>query len=246
MKNEFIITPEMVAQMNDSLKQAQEFEEGMNERLEIATKKYNSLIGGLAQKTGYNFDFERFAGFISYHKINWKPLNSASFERLLHDFYKEEMNISNSFFDNNTPIDEKRILDIERKGKSMLGSSTPSHQVEVTGYDLGYSDTQLETLHKQLIERNFLTNTTKLEHFKNAFNGQDLVDFERLKWVKSYYASIFVWHLGHETPWQIAVKVFNNGSIDSLKNGYSPNNLLLSNKQKTAKLSLDSILKSLR
>lgn len=115
------------------------------------------------------------------------------------------------------------------------------------GYDLGYTVEQLETLHTKLIEGNFLDRNTQLEHFKNAFNGEVLAEeFEPLKWLKSYYASIFVYeYIGHKTPWQIVERVFDNGTSNSLKNAYNPKSLTLSDNQKNAKQSLDKIFKSL-
>ena len=131
MEKEFIITPEMIAQMKDAVRQMNEFEEGMRERVEIATKTYNSKVGNIKITSGgYEFEIERFLGYIGYHKIDWKPLNSASFESLMHDFYEEEMGIKNSRNKNGTPINEQRILDIERIGKAILHESTPSHQME--------------------------------------------------------------------------------------------------------------------
>lgn len=52
-----------------------------------------------------------------------------------------------------------------------------------TGFNLGYSETQLKALHKALICNNFLDNQTKEAHFINAFNGKVLINFERLKWI---------------------------------------------------------------
>lgn len=140
----------------------------------------------------------------------------------------------------------------DRQNESMrklreISTPTPPHQAEVKGFDLCLDDTQLENLHEKLIERKFLEKTTKLQDFKNAFNGEVLAeDFEPLKWKVNYYASIFVtYYIGHKTPWKVAAQVFDNGTIDSLKNAYKPKNGLLSDKQKNAKELLDKIFKSL-
>lgn len=130
--NEFIVTSEMVAQMRDAIKQMEEAKNGLSERVEAVAKFYNSKIARNLKITsgGYEFEIERFLGYIGYHKIDWKPLNSASFERLLYEFYKEEISIAKSCYENDMPINEQRILDIERIGKAILHESTPSHQVE--------------------------------------------------------------------------------------------------------------------
>jgi hypothetical protein len=112
------------------------------------------------------------------------------------------------------------------------------------GYDLGI-DTQLESIYNALIDK-FLDKNTKLGHFKNAFNGEPLIDFVKLKWRKQYYASIVIRHcVEHDTPWQNAVQVFDNGTVSSLKNAYKPDDPLLSKNQRNAKLLLDKIFKSL-
>ena len=51
------------------------------------------------------------------------------------------------------------------------------------GFNLGYSETQLKALHKALTDNNFLDNQTKEAHFINAFNGEVLTNFEKLKWI---------------------------------------------------------------
>ncbi len=61
--------------------------------------------------------------------------------------------------------------------------STPTPKKQQTGFNLGYSETQLIALHKALIDNNFLNNQTKEAHFINAFNGKVLTNFEKLKWI---------------------------------------------------------------
>ena len=51
------------------------------------------------------------------------------------------------------------------------------------GFNLGYSETQLKALHKALTDNNFLDNETEEAHFINAFNGEVLTNFRKLKWI---------------------------------------------------------------
>lgn len=59
----------------------------------------------------------------------------------------------------------------------------PNPTKQQTGFKLGYSKDQLKALHKALIDKNFLDNKTKDTHFINAFNGEGLTNFEKLKWI---------------------------------------------------------------
>ena len=152
------------------------------------------------------------------------------------------------FFDDLTKLFEYRkdVLALIIRELEPINTKTVKPQEPLKGYDLGLSEPQLETLHRKLIDGIFLDGNTKLEHFKNAFNGNVLVDFEQLKWKKNYYASIFVTHhIEHRTPWQVAERVFNNGSHTSLKSGYYSKSLTLSDNQIKAKESFDKILRSL-
>ena len=72
--------------------------------------------------------------------------------------------------------------------------STPT-PAEVKGYDLRLDDTQLETLHGELIKGKFLDEITNVEHFKNAFNGEVLKDFEPLKWTNPTMGAVFFFHI---------------------------------------------------
>lgn len=68
-----------------------------------------------------------------------------------------------------------------------------------TGFNLGYSETQLEALYKALIDGNFLFSNCNLDHFKNAFDGSVLKDYLPLKWKEPTKGSIFIrYHFSDE------------------------------------------------
>lgn len=151
------------------------------------------------------------------------------------------------FFDDLTELFwyRKEVLSMIIKELEPKNTKTKKPQKPPKGYYLGI-DTQLETIYKELMNNKFLDEKTKLEHFINAFNGEPLIDFVKLKWRKQYYASIVIRHcVEHDTPWQIAVQVFDNGTDTSLKSAYKPNDPLLSKNQIKAKELLDRIFKSL-
>lgn len=81
-----------------------------------------------------------------------------------------------------------------------ISTPTPPQQAEVKGFDLGYTDTQLENLHGELIKGKFLDGNTKLDHFKNAFNGKILVDFEPLNWSVPTMGAVFFFYFTNKKP----------------------------------------------
>jgi hypothetical protein len=133
---EWFLTKDMITQMVRCAEQAEAAKNGMRDRVQIAIKVHRSLIRLLVKETDIEFDFERFAGYISYRRIDWKPLNTASFERLMIEFYKEEKEIFVSSIQKNIPINEQRVLDIERRGKAII-----SQHLDLV---VGCTDTQLE------------------------------------------------------------------------------------------------------
>lgn len=67
-------------------------------------------------------------------------------------------------------------------------------QKQQTGFYLGLLQPQLETLHTELINNNFLAEC-EFTHFENAFNGKDLTgNFKKLEWIdetqRNHYVSI--------------------------------------------------------
>ncbi len=65
--------------------------------------------------------------------------------------------------------------------KQTMKKSSPQHQ---KGFDLGFSDKQLEKLYNELKEHRFIDIETNSKHFINAFNGKDLEEgFKPLKWI---------------------------------------------------------------
>jgi hypothetical protein len=112
----------------------------------------------------------------------------------------------NFVYENDTPFDQwhgeiiienmVKFIDFERNRLSNLTitrTATPPRKAEETGYKSIYSDKQLETLHGKLLG-NYLDRDTKLEHFKNAFNGEVLVDFKPLKWSNPTMGAVFFFH----------------------------------------------------
>ena len=79
--------------------------------------------------------------------------------------------------------DTENGLVIRGMYETLRPQPTPTTKAEVTGYGLGYTDTQLATLHGKLIEGKFLDGNTQLGHFINAFNGEVLEGFKPLKWI---------------------------------------------------------------
>jgi hypothetical protein len=89
------------------------------------------------------------------------------------------------------------------------------------GYYLGLSVPQLETLHALLIGK-FLDSNTSIDHFKNAFNCEDLKDFVKLKWIGSKAVlSLFVGLLNHDNKWKIAESIFENCDSRNLAKSFN-------------------------
>ena len=135
-------------------------------------------------------------------------------------------------FGTNTYLSEKLLKDIGSlfgKKKSVLAliikdlepknTNTGKPQEPPKGYYLGLSEPQLETLHRKLIDGIFLDRNTKLEHFKNAFNGEVLAEgFKQLKWLENKSVlSLFVGLINHKNKWKIAESVFENCDSGNLR-----------------------------
>ncbi|MFD2519885.1 hypothetical protein [Emticicia soli] len=92
---------------------------------------------------------------------------------------------------------------------------------KLLGYDLGFSEEQLNNLYFRLIEAGFLSTTTKLLYFINAFNGKVLCeDFEVIKWKSKTKGAIFIKHylVDEEAFWQRYDYLFEKGSYKQLLN----------------------------
>lgn len=77
--------------------------------------------------------------------------------------------------------------------------SSKKESKQQTGFNLGFSEPQLEALHQALIDKGYLDKNTKQAHFKNAFNGKELIDFEPLKWKVPTKGAIFIkYYFGDE------------------------------------------------
>lgn len=104
-------------------------------------------------------------------------------------------------------------------------ASTKKNKSDIsdTGFNLGYTDTQLETLRTALIDSKFLDSNTQLEDFKNAFSGEVLAeDFKPLKWIKNKSVlSLFVGLLNQENKWKIAKSVFENCDSRNLAKSFN-------------------------
>jgi hypothetical protein len=113
----------------------------------------------------------------------------------------------------------KSKLDTFQNGKS--ASNKPD--VSNTGFNLGYSDERLITLHTVLSDNNFLKKESNLDHFKNAFNGEVLAEgFEQLKWIKNKAVlSLFVGLLNDNNKWKIAQTVFENCNSRNLAKSFN-------------------------
>lgn len=82
-----------------------------------------------------------------------------------------------------SPIQYKRFLEIEESNLKNNKPAITKPDVPDTGFNLGYSGEQLTTLRTALTDNNFLEKESNLEHFKNAFNGEVLTNFKKLKWI---------------------------------------------------------------
>lgn len=100
-------------------------------------------------------------------------------------------------------------------------TKTGKPQEQPKGYYLGLSVPQLKTLHALLIGK-FLDSNTSIDHFKNAFNGEELKDFEPLKWIGSKAVlSLFVGLLNHDNKWKIAESIFENCDSRNLAKSFN-------------------------
>jgi hypothetical protein len=90
------------------------------------------------------------------------------------------------------PLDLDLMNTIQNRKPASSKKSKPN--ISDRGFNLGYTDTQLTALHKALIDNNFLDSQTEKAHFINAFNGKELTNFEKLKWIdktqKTHHISI--------------------------------------------------------
>lgn len=77
----------------------------------------------------------------------------------------------------------KLFVDCLNDKINKLEKPSKPNQSEQTGFNLGFSESQLEALHQALIDKGYLDKNTKQAHFKNAFNSKELIDFEPLKWI---------------------------------------------------------------
>ena len=179
---------------------------------------------------------EYFSSIIGDYAVN---LNKFDNVKAVFDERNEELKKAKKMFKRCKKIINGTIEKIKKQEEA-------TSKEEKKGFDLGLDKPQLDSLHNALIEQKLLVKC-EFKHFENAFNNEVLAeDFKQLKWRVQYYASIFVRHyIEHDTPWKIATQVFDNGTIDSLKNAYNPKSSVLSDNQKNAKELLDKIFKSL-
>lgn len=119
-------------------------------------------------------------------------------------------------------------IDIENAKTIIKNSSNTKsiksivNEIKPKGYDLYYSEPQLENLHEQLIG-NFIDRNTELKHFINAFDGKVLAEeFKPLKWIKNKTVlSLFVGLLNHENKWKTAEIIFENTDRGNLRKSFN-------------------------
>lgn len=135
-------------------------------------------------------------GYYDIYRLKWLFI-SACFSK----FYKVTLD---RYFPEQL---EQTIQPPQRKNKA------------VTGFDLGFNDdTKLETLYHVLIAEQFLHHSTKVEHFINAFNGKELIDFKPLKWNEPTKGAIvfFFFSKQKKTPWESNKHLFEPANYKQL------------------------------
>ncbi|MES2519309.1 MAG: hypothetical protein V4585_14435 [Bacteroidota bacterium] len=207
-----LITPEILEILDKENKKS------IRQRLAIE-EFFDKRKGFISKEVGFDFNGKDFMNFVYENDTPYYLWNE---ENIIENMVK--------------------FIDFERNRLSNLtGIPTPKppHKAEETGYNLGYSDTQLETLYGKLIG-NYLDKNTQLEDFKNSFNGEVLAEGKRLKWIGSKTVlSLFVGLLIHDNKWKIAESVFENCNSRNLAksfNNCNPDGFPLNKHKPTIKL----------
>lgn len=94
-----------------------------------------------------------------------------------------------------------------------------TYESNLRGYNLGFSEEQLNKLYFMLIEAEFLSTNTKLSHFINAFNGGLLCDdFEAIKWKNKTKGAIFIKHYFGDggKHWHKCIHLFEKANYKQL------------------------------
>jgi hypothetical protein len=105
----------------------------------------------------------------------------------------------------------------------IVGVKTKSPKVLNHGLKIEYTDEQLSLLCQKLIENKFLCANTNENHFINAFNGKELIDYKPFEWRQSLFLALFL-KVNFDTDdkrlkvWHNAERIFNNGKAVSLRN----------------------------
>jgi hypothetical protein len=164
---------------------------------EAVLRYYNRLILNLPlQYDNYNL-LSRADTFATWYIDNYIGNIGFSFKDV--DEVSGDIELDYSFFDkfDRTPEplprhlkeyldsldNEFNFVSVPKVETNEIRDSKKIQPAEQTGFNLGYSETQLKALHKALMDKNFLDNQTEEAHFINAFNGEGLTNFEKLKWI---------------------------------------------------------------
>ena len=171
-------------------------------------KPNRNILDGLALKKMKTYLPDKLGGFLTFHLENC-PYPTYYFIEMITDYSEilyfnsetsQNINCQLAFKEwlNNTVKSKKlNCQKFSELVKSKLTIET-SHQAEgnttgvqppqrknkaVTGFNSRLTNEKLKQLCIELKSNDFLCTNTNDEKFVNAFNGEDLKDFERMKWI---------------------------------------------------------------
>jgi hypothetical protein len=133
-------------------------------------------------------------------------------------------------------------LDLMNTIQNRKPASSKKNKID-TGFNLGYTDTQLTALHKALIDNNFLDSQTKKTHFINAFNGKKLTsNFKQLDWFDYTRGAIFISYFlrKHRNFWSATEHLLVKASYKTLLSQSKGNSTF-----ETVSKELDSVQKQI-